>query len=744
MSKNNQKSKIINLDEEEINTNTKKNSNLKPNINNLINDDDYKKKLNTIHSGNESDEESDSSKLIKDNENVQKISQEKQMNTQESNNENEFEKIDISEFKNQIYVHPLGYNGAYKTIQAAIDAAIPKTKIIIYPAIYKEHLIIKEKSDIELTAYDVNMPPILSASNAPCIFIGNMIPGSTVKIAYFRLLHGGMRNEEYNNGLNNVTNDDTTILGNGVEQTDNEKSNLNMNTSYAHLKGGHNIFSNTTNLNQVDLNYNIDINVMEGIQCDNRGVVSAISVFNSTVMIINTQISLAFLTTETTKIIPGIYTEKCTLFLQSVLIKGNMEFPTCGIVTFDSSIKVSNSGFVKHKSGGILSAINFNNQIFINKTVFSENIGCGLLITNKSKSEGYKPYLTLISSKNKMDSENIKNNIYDPKTLTVLTESEYLHGPKKKAVFEKCGEVNLDSNLFNKNNGCGARIDNCLNLNVFKNKFTDNEFNGLEITDCEGLILLNEFVKNGENGLEIKTGARKSEIVISKNTLCENVCNGIIIKGKNNNCIIQNNEKITNNMKAGIGIYEFSFPVIKNNKISNNLYQGILIGHDSAADIEENKIFENLKANIAFGGDGAEKVKIVNNEIYRSRSEGIFGLEGLGGIIAKNKIFENNDGICIFNMKNVEISENDIYRNVRSGVLVAAESTPKMIQNQIFENKFIGCMFRDKSRGEYKYNIIEKNPTQCYYTNSCKDLIDDHNKFNTITGRIDTKTCVIF
>ena len=168
MSKNNQKSKIINLDEEEINTNTKKNSNLKPNINNLINDDDYKKKLNTIHSGNESDEESDSSKLIKDNENVQKISQEKQINTQESNNENEFEKIDISEFKNQIYVHPLGYNGAYKTIQAAIDAAIPKTKIIIYPAIYKEHLIIKEKSDIELTAYDVNMPPILSASNAPC------------------------------------------------------------------------------------------------------------------------------------------------------------------------------------------------------------------------------------------------------------------------------------------------------------------------------------------------------------------------------------------------------------------------------------------------------------------------------------------------------------------------------------------------------------------------------------------------
>jgi len=270
MSKKNLKSNILDLEEEEINTTTKKkSSNSKPAFNNLV-DENYKNKLNTIHSGNESDEESDSSKLINDDDN--NIQQEKNVNTQESNNDNQFEKIDISEFKNQIYVHPLGYNGAYKTIQAAIEAAIPKTKIIIYPAIYKEHLIIKEKSDIELTAYDVNMPPILSTSNAPCIFIGNMIPGSTVKIAYFRLLHGGMRNEEYN-GLNNITNDDTTILGNGVEQTDNEKSNVNMNNSYAHLKGGHNIFSNTNNLNQVDLNYNIDINVMEGIQCDNRGVV---------------------------------------------------------------------------------------------------------------------------------------------------------------------------------------------------------------------------------------------------------------------------------------------------------------------------------------------------------------------------------------------------------------------------------------------------------------------------------------
>ena len=80
MSKKNLKSNILELEEEEINTTTKKkSSNSKPAFNNLV-DENYKNKLNTIHSGNESDEESDSSKLINDNDN--NIQPEKLINTQ--------------------------------------------------------------------------------------------------------------------------------------------------------------------------------------------------------------------------------------------------------------------------------------------------------------------------------------------------------------------------------------------------------------------------------------------------------------------------------------------------------------------------------------------------------------------------------------------------------------------------------------------------------------------------------------
>ncbi len=40
---------------------------------------------------------------------------------------------------------------------------------------------------------------------------------------------------------------------------------------------------------------------------DDKGVVTIISIFNCTVILIKTQITLGFLTTETTKSIPGIY-----------------------------------------------------------------------------------------------------------------------------------------------------------------------------------------------------------------------------------------------------------------------------------------------------------------------------------------------------------------------------------------------------------------------------------------------------
>ena len=638
----------------------------------------------------------------------------------------EIQEVDFREWKNEIHVDKKGEKGAFKTIQAAIDATTPKTKIVIHPGIYREHLIIDKKSDIEIRSLDPEMPAILMASNSPCILIKNMLPGQTVKLGYLRIVHRGMRNGSDSNS--NIYDEMNEIN----EQVD------KLNDTYKHLEGANWIYKNVSQLENFDTNYSLDISAIEGIMTDNRGVVTAISIFNSTVMLINTQITLGFLTTETSKTIPGIYCERAVLFMESVMVRGNPEFLTCGLLAYDTSIKITNSRMVKHKSGGLLASINPSNQIVITKCQFLENTGCGLLIVSKQRTKEYHEFF--------QDPETpIKDLITKPASISALTSSVYLNGEPKKALQSHHGQVSIEGILCDSNVGAGIRIENCCNLSMIKNRFYENIYNGGEIVDCEGLVMLNEFVKNGENGLLVNAFIRKTEVKISKNTFCENEFNGLLINGRYNNCIVQGNGKITGNMKSGICVNGLAFPIIKQNKIYCNLHQGVLVCDDACASIEENKIYSNLKANVAFGGETGLMTRVINNDIYRARSEGVFCIDSTGGIIARNRIFENNDGIVLFNAKNIEVSENDIMNNVRSGCLIGAESEPKMFRNQVKENKFIGIMFRDGSKGEYFNNIIENNPTQCYYTNSCKDLIDAQEENNKIVGRTDTETrCIIF
>ena len=649
------------------------------------------------------------------------------INDGEASAKEEIQEVDFREWKNEIHVDKKGEKGAFKKIQAAIDYATPKTKIVIHPGIYREQLIIEKKSDIEIRSLDPEMPAILMASNKPCILIKNMLPGQTVKLGYLRIVHRGMREEDDNNI--------SLYEENNEINEQNEKLNTEI---YKHLQGKNWIYNNVCQLENFDTNYSLDISAIEGIMTDNRGTVTAISIFNSTVMLINTQITLGFLTTETTKTIPGIYCERAVLFMESVMVRGNPEFLTCGLLAYDTSIKITNSRMVKHKSGGLLASINPSNQIVITKCQFLENTGCGLLIVSKQRTKEYHEFF--------QDPDTpIKDLITKPASISALTSSVYLNGEPKKALQSHHGQVSIEGILCDSNVGAGVRIENCCNLSMIKNRFYENIYNGGEIVDCEGLVMLNEFVKNGENGLLVNAFIRKTEVKISKNTFCENEFNGLLVNGRYNNCIVQGNGKITGNMKSGICVNGLAFPIIKQNKIYCNLHQGVLVCDDACASIEENKIYSNLKANVAFGGETGLMTRVIDNEIYRARSEGIFCIDSTGGIIARNKIFENNDGIVLFNAKNIEVSENDIMNNVRSGCLIGAESEPKMFRNQVKDNKFIGIMFRDGSKGEYYDNIIESNPTQCYYTNSCKDLIDIQLEKNQINGRTDTETrCVIF
>jgi parallel beta-helix repeat protein len=415
-------------------------------------------------------------------------------------------------------------------------------------------------------------------------------------------------------------------------------------------------------------------------------------------MIANCQITLAFLTTETNQIIPAIYSENAIVFVDSVLIKGNKEFLTVGILSHISNLKVSNSRINGHRCGGILCDLNERNRITINKTQICENTGCGILAKVKIKKSAVM---------------------------------------EKSAPLAKICEINLEDNLVEKNQGVGIKIINCFNLNAVGNRIIENLLNGAELIDCNGLIMLNSFFKNKGSGALLETEEETFDAKIFKNTFHENFSNGLVIKGSNNFANIYENDKIGNNYLSGIYVCDKASPRIYGNHIFENMHQGILVVSDSHATIESNKIFSNIRANIAFGGKLSENTKIINNELSNSRSEGIFLIEATGGLIARNKIHGNNDGIIMIKCNEVELSENEIYKNVRCGILVSDLSYPKMYSNKIYENHFLGLFIRDGSGGEYDGNELEKNITQFYLSQNCKRLLPILQENNKVEGRFD-------
>jgi hypothetical protein len=90
------------------------------------------------------------------------------------------------------------------------------------------------------------------------------------------------------------------------------------------------IYTNSNLLESMELNFNIDQNVQEGIVVENRGRIAGISIYSGIVMIMNCQITLAYITSYTNTITMGVYAENSCIFLDSVLIKGNRDFLTVG------------------------------------------------------------------------------------------------------------------------------------------------------------------------------------------------------------------------------------------------------------------------------------------------------------------------------------------------------------------------------------------------------------------------------
>jgi len=579
----------------------------------------------------------------------------------------------------------VGKDYEYKTIQAAIDDAKPNNIIKISPGIYRENVVIKGKTKIDICSLDNNDQAVLLSDNSPCMMIYCLEQSDTIQIYNIKFIHRGIREDIMKKSLFEIK---------------------FFSRYMTHNKESYFIYQFAEEIEKLEINYVLDIKIVENIFEENHGNFCAISILKGTVSINNCKISLACITTETKSILPAIYVENSTAIVENTLIKGNKDYLTIGIYSHDAQLKINECKIFRHKCGGIISVVNEKNSITVQKCRLVLNQGCGLLIMSivgksalKEKAKGTKDTL----------------------------------------------EINIEKNNIEFNEGCGMDLKKCFNAKIIGNIFLSNLLNGAELTDCDGFVMMNVFEKNKGNGLVLEAIEESNEVKIFKNKFDENYKNGIDISGDNNKCFINQNDQISGNYLNGIYIHNLATPEIKFNNIYENYHHGILVESKSSALIEKNKIYENIRTNIAFGGLLTGKTRILENEIYNSRNEGIYIVDAEGGEIGNNKIYNNNDGMVLIRCKDIFLYCNEFYKNMRTAILLSDSSTATLLKNEICENYFIGILVRDGSQGRFKDNLIRQNVIQFYLSKNCLNQKSYVKKLNDVQGRYEVADyCCVF
>lgn len=256
---------------------------------------------------------------------------------------------------------------------------------------------------------------------------------------------------------------------------------------------------------------------------------------------------------------------------------------------------------------------------------------------------------------------------------------------------------------------------------------------GIEVNCADPFIIMNNIHQNYENG--IVTIAKKGircDGMIQFNKIQKNKDNGILVAGQKNFTKIHKNVTISDNRRAGVKVIEEAHASIICNYIHYNFGQGILLVEGTSAHIEQNNIYTNFKANIAFGGENSNDTVILKNQIYAGRSEGIFIIDSGFSNIYENHIFDNNDGIILFDAS-PHIFGNKIKDHQRTGIIASGSSFPKIERNEIYGNACTGILVRDNSEAFINKNKIHEN----YYQLSIRSLATKKIKYLKESNIID-------
>src|SRR3990167_3932531 len=623
---------------------------------------------------------------------------------------------------------------AFKDIQTAINEAKSDSIIKISQGLYKENLVIRNKS-IKLEAKDLGSEVYILGENGPAILIDNSGTGDSglpfnVTLERIKIAHKGgfpsRKNKQVGTllGLANNSFGKGKTLGPGGAGGDDglrkgktitEAKSLNKlpasrkNTVDAGERDKDDL-ADKSGIGQTSNNISADGEVISnkssgnsmGVTSGSRAASTAavtkrtlesyinevmyalpaftdnmncgIMLKRGTLQLRNAKINLNLIVKTKQALLPGIIVlNNSTLSMSFCELRGSNIYPTVGVLTSKSNLIMKECTFTHFSKGGLCMMMEPHNTSKVQNCTFRFNKTFGIQLIGRTVPRPIKlRHVHHGSSKKRQIS------LSEPE----MEETEIIQGCLLEG--NECPAIQII-------------IPNCALIKL--NTITNN-WNGIEVVSADPRILENTITRNNGDGIYVKAMENmRAGPLIKQNTIKSNANNGILCTGSLCNPKISCNQDISLNKGCGIKVMDQAHPKIYVNRIEKNICQGILIVENSSAHIEKNQINQNIKANIAFGGQNSANTMIVKNTITKGRCEGIFMVEAGSAYVQRNIIEENYDGIVMITSA-AEISNNEIKNNAFAGIMMMKDSRPKLYFNKIYKNKQVGLYIRDNCRFE--------------------------------------------
>ncbi|UCE36032.1 MAG: right-handed parallel beta-helix repeat-containing protein [Thermoplasmata archaeon] len=612
-----------------------------------------------------------------------------------------------------LYVNTTGSNGAYTSIQDAINFSKDGDTVFVFNGTYYENVVINKT--INLTGEDRDKTIINGSGNNDVV----LVTKDWVNITGFTITGSGLNSIDAGIELNNVQNckffnnnvsnnyygmhlyesNWNIITCNDVSSNNEvgiylEKSNMstisdnNISNNYygifPYYSKGHNISGNKVYLNEHGI---------FAIISDLNDIYLNTLYSNSYAIVLSTSNNNNVINNNISSIVEGLYLyrsqrnliENNTMIYNGIFIAGYIpEDWNTHIINTTNTINDKPIYYWKNKVGGTVPK-GAGEIILANCT--------NIVVDNQNVSDGSVGIELGFSSNNTITEVNSSNNEYG---MYIFRSNLNL----------------IDNSTFSSNNEVGIYLEYSHYNNFTENNISDNGGSGILIYVSRGNTIANITASSnylaGIYLLEFSNGNILTNNIVSDNGY------GIYLTSENN--YIAYNMAFSN-YRSGIGLTSNNNVISYNTAFDN--YDGISLSSSKYNTINNNTAFSNTMYGIHLYYSAYNT--LINNTAHSNDFNGLYLFDSFLNLIINNTAYQNNDnGIHLRSSFNNDLTGNTAYSNSQYGIHLDYSYYTTIVNNTVSNNMY-GIYLIDSGDDRIYHNNIIDNTFQAYDTGDDED-----------------------